>query len=136
MSGKSFRHPITPRKRKVVIRKSVSTISSTPFCYNPCPGLLDSFIALEQQIFLTQQSLQQYYQADRTVAEFIAKMSARCTVPPVIFVRLVWRQEYSDTRFEITNAIQRLQIKDIYLRYGFDHTADPIFKDALGLALV
>ncbi len=133
MSSRSFRHPISPRKRKVVIRKSTSTISSVPFCYNPCPGLLDSFIALENQIFLTQQSLQQYYQPDRAVADFIAQMSARCTVPPVIFA---WRQEYDGVRFDITNAIQRLQIKDIYLRYGFDHTADPIFKDALGLTLV
>jgi hypothetical protein len=134
-SGRSYRHPIVSRRRKVIIRPSATIISSAPFCYNPCPGLRDAFIALENQIFLTEQALQQYYQPDRAVSEFIARMDARCTVPPVIFVRLVWRQE-NPRPFNINEIMDRLDIKDIYVRYGFQYKDDPIFNDTLGRTLV
>ena len=110
--------------------------SSESYCFEPCPGIADAFISLELAIFNTQRTLQQYYQPQRAVSEFIAKMNAKCIVPPVIFVRLVWRESYKGVSFNINNAIHRLQIKDIYLTYGFDHKSDPIFKDALGLTLV
>jgi hypothetical protein len=98
--------------------------------------MLEALIALENNIFLTQQALQQYYQPDRAVSEFIAKMYARCSVPPTIFVRLAWREQYPTTVFNINNPFHRLQIKDIYLIYGFDYLKDPLFKDTLGLTLI
>lgn len=132
-----FRHPIYGVKPKVVVRPSRQVASGTnSYCFEPCAGIIDSFIALELAIYNIECALQQYYQPNRAVAEFIAKMSARCSVPPVIFVRLVWRETNVGVAFNINNAIHRLQIKDIYLRYGFDYLGDPLFKDVLGLTLI
>ena len=66
----------------------------------------------------------------------IAPMSATANVSDKLFVRLTWRQTYPDVVFATDNALQRLQIKAIYLEYGLDHRKDPLFKDALGLSLV
>lgn len=131
-----YRHPIYGRKPRVIIRPSVPTTSSETYCYNPCPGLIDSFIALEDAIFNVERALQQYYQANRAVADFIAKMSARCTVHPMVFVRLVWRQAHPNETFNIMDPLQRLQIKYIYIYFNLNYKDDPLFKDALGLTLI
>ena len=132
----NYRHPIYGVKQRVVVKPKAKVVSSVPYCYDPCPGILDAFLALESAIFNTERALQQYYEPARAVSEFVAKMSARCTVPPVIFVRLVWRNSFPKEVFDITNPINRLQIKDIYLAFGFDYTGDPLFKDALGKTLI
>jgi hypothetical protein len=131
-----FRHPIYGTKPRVVIRPAAQTVSSAPYCYQPCPGIDDAFISLEEMIFNLERALQQYYQPQRVVSEFIAQMSARCYVPPAILVRLAWREAHPGVRFEITDRIQRLQIKFIYIQFGYDYTDDPLFKDALGLTLI
>jgi hypothetical protein len=99
---------------------------------------LDVFLALETTIFNTERALQQYYQPARAVSEFIARMTARCAIPPVVFVRLAWRNSHPTELFNINSPMNRLQIKDIYLAYGFGilYQDDPLFKDALGLTLI
>ena len=136
MSSNRYRHSIYGVKPRVVLRKNAAVASSVVECYNPCPSLLDSFLAFEEALFNTERTLQQYYQPNRAIADFIANMTARCGIPPVVFVRLAWRQAYQNTLFDINNAIHRLQIKDIYLSYNFEYRNDPLFKDALGLTLV
>jgi len=135
-SHTKYRHPIYGVKPRVVLRQNAAVASSKNACYDPCPGLFDVFLALEQTIFNTQRALQQYYQPARAVSDFIARMTARCAIPPVVFVRLAWRNSHSTELFNINNPINRLQIKDIYLAYGFEYRNDPLFKDALGLTLI
>ena len=67
--------------------------------------------------------------------EIVGSMSVRAYLPPVLYVRVTWRQRYPDKLFDTKNILQRLQIKGIYLEYGMDHRADPLFKDSLGLTL-
>jgi len=131
-----YRHPIYGTTRRVIVRPVSKVVSTEPYCYEPCPGIDAAFVALEDAIFNLERTLQQYYQAQRVVSEFIAKMSGRCFLPPAIFVRLVWREAHKDVKFDITNTMHRLQIKYIYVRYGFDYSDEPLFKDALGLTLV
>lgn len=131
-----YRHPIYGINRRVIVRPASNVVSSEPYCYDPCPGIDATFVALEDAIFNLERTLQQYYQAQRIISECVANMSARCFLPPAIFVRLVWREANKDVRFDITNVMHRLQIKYIYVRYGFDYSDEPLFKDALGLTLV
>lgn len=136
-----YRHPIYGVKRRVVIQPTAATATSGNTCYEPCPGIENAFIALEAAIFNIERALQQFYQPQRAVSDFIAKMSARCFVPPAILVRLVWRETYTGVKFDITDRIQRLQIKYIYMMYSatnpdFNYRDDPLFKDALGLTLI
>ena len=136
MSSHRYRHPIYGIKKRVVVRPVNKVVSSESYCYEPCPGIDAAFFALEDAIFNLERTLQQYYQSQRVVSEFVAKMSARCFIPPVLFVRLVWRETYKGEKFDTTNVMHRLQLKYIYLQYGFSYSDEPLFKDALGLTLV
>ncbi len=53
-------------------------------------------------------------------------MGARGGVPIPIFVRLVWRSRHDGVKFEKT-PVQLIQLRDIYLEWGFDPTTDKIF---------
>lgn len=64
--------------------------------------------------------------------EIVGQMTARARLPPVLFVRITWRQMYPNKFFDTNNVYHRLQIKDIYLKYHLDHTNDPLFNDIIG----
>jgi hypothetical protein len=59
-------------------------------------------------------------------APYVARMGARGGVPIPIFVRLVWRSRHDGVKFEKT-PVQLIQLRDIYLEWGFDPTTDKIF---------
>lgn len=67
--------------------------------------------------------------------EIVGSMSARAYMPPVLYVRVTWRQRYPDKMFDTNNLLHRLQIKGLYLEFGFDHRVDPLFKDDIGRPL-
>ena len=131
------RRPIYGGKPKIVITTPADdTTDTVPLCAEECPGIRDAYLAVEASIMKVQQSLQQYFEVMRVVSQMVARMTARGRVPIPIFVRLYWREYNPNVKFDINNPIHRLQIKDIYLLYGWDYRTDPIFKDALGLTLV
>jgi hypothetical protein len=101
-----------------------------------CPDLDKVFSDFEEFVRFVQQTVQKSYPITAIISEFVAAMSARTTVRPVLFVRLVWRERNPGVYFDINYTLHRLQIKGIYLEYGADHRGDPLFKDALGLTLV
>lgn len=136
MSNRS-RRPVYGGKPKIVITTPADdTTDTVPLCAEECPGIRDAYLAVEESILKVQQSLQQFFEVTRAVSQFIARMSARGIVPIPIFVRLYWREHNPGVRFDINNGIHRLQIKDVYLLYGWNYLTDPLFQDALGLTLV
>jgi hypothetical protein len=113
-----------------------SLVGST-YCQSlMCPDLDKVFSDFEEFVRFVQQTVQKSYPITAIISEFVAAMSARTTVRPVLFVRLVWRERNPGVYFDINYTLHRLQIKGIYLEYGADHRGDPLFKDALGLTLV
>jgi hypothetical protein len=101
-----------------------------------CPDLDKVFSDFEEFVKFVQQTVQKSYPITAVISEFVAAMNARTGVRPVLFVRLVWRERNPGVYFDINYPLHRLQIKGIYIEYGVDHRADPLFKDALGLTLV
>lgn len=73
------------------------------------------------------QTVTDLYPTGRAMANYIAKMSARGSVPVPLFIRLAWRKEHPTIAFDSTR-LQLLQIKDLYLSYGFDWTQDKLFE--------
>lgn len=73
------------------------------------------------------QTVVDLYPTGRAMAEYIAKMSARGGVSVPLFIRLAWRKEHPKDPFDSTR-LQLLQIKDLYLRYGFDWKQDKLFE--------
>lgn len=100
------------------------------------PFVTDSLLALSSLFSVLESLVEVFFPASSILAPMIAPMSATVNVSDKLFVRLTWRQTYPDVVFDTKNALQRLQIKAIYLEYGMDHKKDPLFKDALGLSLV
>lgn len=98
--------------------------------------MLDSFLTLNDLIYTIEQTIPEHFSVDGVIAEFVAQISGRTFVPPPVYVRLVWRQENPTVRFDMKDRIHRLQIKDIYVRLGYDYTLDRMFQDTIGLSLI
>ena len=107
-------------------------------CLPACPDICGTYIAVERLIYNFQLAIKEFFPSFTAVSTFIANMSGRASVPPTIFVRLAWRTVHDGVAFDIKNAIHRLQIKAIYIQYGWSDLVprDPLFKDALGLTLL
>ena len=101
-----------------------------------CPDLDKVFSDFEEFVRFVQQTVQKSYPITAIISEFVASMQARTTVRPVLFVRLAWRERNPGVYFDVNYPLHRLQIKGLYIEYGFVHRNDPLFKDALGLTLV
>jgi hypothetical protein len=114
-----------------------NSVASSSYCQSlMCPDLDKVFTDFSEFVKFVQQTVQKSYPITAIISEFVAAMQARTAVRPVLFVRLVWRERNPGVYFDINYALHRLQIKGIYIEYGVDHRADPLFKDALGLTLV
>jgi hypothetical protein len=113
-----------------------SVASPSGVCINPCANIRDTFIAFSDLIYKVERTIPFNYTVEGAISEFVADMKARAYVSPALFVRLVWRHENPDVKFEIDNRIHRLQIKDIYARYKYNYLADRLFQDAIGQTLV
>lgn len=77
-----------------------------------------------------------YFPESYVLNQVIGQMRALARLPPKLFVRVTWRQRNPNIYFDDRNVLHRLQIKGIYLEFGGDYCEDPLFKDALGVALV
>lgn len=115
----------------------VNGIASGAYCQSlMCPDLDKVFSDFEEFVKFVEQTVQKSYPITAIINEFVAQMTAKATIRPVLFVRLVWRERNPGVYFDINYPLHRLQIKGLYIEYGFNHRADPLFKDALGLTLV
>ena len=101
-----------------------------------CPDLDKVFSDFSEFVKFVEQTVQKSYPITAIINEFVASMSARTGVRPVLFVRLAWRERNPGVYFDINYPLHRLQIKGLYIEYGVDYRNDPLFKDALGLTLV
>lgn len=114
-----------------------NSVVSSSYCQSlMCPDLDTVFSDFAEFVKFVEQTVQKSYPITAVITEFVAAMSAKTGVRPVLFVRLVWRERNPGVYFDINYPLHRLQIKGIYIEYGVDHTGDPLFKDALGLTLV
>lgn len=68
------------------------------------------------------------YPAAHASATYIAKMTARGFIHPVLFTRIAWRKLYTGQEYT-GSLVQIMQIKDIYLSYGLDWTSDTLFDN-------
>jgi hypothetical protein len=102
-----------------------------------CPPLKPLLMELNNLFTEVQKVVHTFYTIEGVVADFIAEMTGRTFVKPVIFVRLAWREEHPGEYFDLLNPLQRLSLLDIYIRYGLKIyiDLDPLFKDDMGCML-
>jgi hypothetical protein len=136
MSTRGYFKSIYGSRKKVLVSPSAAAAANGGICVPGCPDIRDSFLALNDLIYTIEQSIPVHFSVDGVISEFVAPISARGYVSPPVFVRLIWRQENPNVRFNSDDSIHRLQIKDIYIRLGYNYTKDRMFQDTIGLALV
>ena len=123
----------TSEMSRLTAEKIKTFSASRPTC-PPLKPLLEDLAELFTQV---QRVVKDFYTIEGVVAQVIADMTARTYVKPVIFVRLVWREENTGVYFDIANRLHRLALLDIYFRYNLRSyiDADPLFKDDMGCIL-
>jgi hypothetical protein len=57
---------------------------------------------------------------------FIGNMTATSSTTPPVFTRMMWIQENKDIKFNKTNPIHILQLKDKYMQLRLDWKQDPL----------
>jgi hypothetical protein len=70
-----------------------------------CPDLDKVFSDFEEFVKFVEQTIQKSYPITAVITEFVAAMSAKTGVRPVIFVRLVWRERNPGIYFDINRSI-------------------------------
>jgi hypothetical protein len=122
--------------KTVSVTNEEAALAEKGICIPRYPDILDSFLSLNELIYTIEQTIPVHFSVDGAITEFVAQMSGRAFVSAPMYVRLVWRQEHPRERFDMNDRIHRLQIKDIYVRLGYDYKLDRMFQDKIGLTLV
>jgi hypothetical protein len=81
-------------------------------------------------------TVDKYFPETYAVNQITAQVRGLAVLPPIMYVRITWRQRYPGVYFDNQDVIHRLQIKGIYIEMGEDYCQDPLFKDALGVTLI
>jgi hypothetical protein len=125
------------RRTSEMSRITASKVKKGEMGAGSCPQLKPLLTELNNLFTEVQKVIHTFYTIEGVVADFIAEMTGRTFVKPVIFVRLAWREEHPGEYFELTNPLQRLSLLDIYIRYGLKSyiDLDPLFKDDMGCLL-
>lgn len=71
-------------------------------------------------------AIDRFYNPFFGVAQVIGNMSMSASVPTVIYVRIIWVNTHSGTKFDKTNTIHLEDLKFIYNNIGMDWHQDPL----------
>ena len=122
---RSYRHSIYGSRK--------STNTALAECCKQMNDIIRSTTGLMAAVMST---VDAFFPQDLVVTQVIGQMRGLARLPPKLFVRVTWRQRNPTVYFDDRNVLHRLQIKGIYLEFGGNYCDDPLFKDALGVALV
>lgn len=123
--NRSYRHAIYGSRK--------TTNSALAQC---CKQMNDIIRSVAGMMVSVMNTVDSYFPESYVLNQVIGQMRALARLPPKLFVRVTWRQRNPNIYFDDRNVLHRLQIKGIYLEFGGDYCEDPLFKDALGVALV
>lgn len=135
MSYRSTRHPIYGVRTRKVSTKT----GESPCVRVVCPDLTPAFVALATYIKESSEVIGTCYDRPALVSEFIAPIRGKMLMSPRLLIRVLWRQTYPTGIFNINDVYHRLQIKDLYIAYGYSYAVyslDPLFRDAIGAPLI
>lgn len=136
MSARGYFKSMYGEPKTVAVTNEEAALAESGVCIPRYPDILDSFLSLNELIYTIERTIPVNFSVDGVIAEFVAEMSGRAFVSPAVYVRLIWRQEHATVRFDMNDRIHRLQIKDIYVRLGYDYKLDRMFQDTIGLSLI
>lgn len=123
--NRSYRHSIYGSRK--------TTNAAVEQC---CKQMNDIIRSVSGMMVAVMSTVDAYFPANYVLNQVIGQMRGLALLSPKLFVRLTWRQRNPNVYFDDRNVLHRLQIKGIYLEFGGNYCDDPLFKDALGSALI
>ena len=115
--------------------KQIYGISSIPPCDTTvCTSMFPMKLyldALTNTIGNMIEVIDKFFPATLAFAQVIADMSITSSVPPGMFVRLVWAKRNPGVKF-INDTLNNIQLKQIYLEFDLDWRSDPYLTSVLG----
>jgi hypothetical protein len=84
------------------------------------------FSQLVLMLKATEDVITKFFPVAQAFAPIIADMKAEMTMPPFIFVRLVWADQHKGVVFDKTRYKHIVDMIDLYYQYKFDPKTDPM----------
>jgi hypothetical protein len=92
-----------------------------------CPvGLNALFANLVMMLEETKEVINTFFPVAKAFAPIIADMKVEVTMPPFIFVRLVWADQHKGVAFNKTKYKHIIDLIDLYYQFKFDPKTDPL----------
>jgi len=116
---------------------SVATYFTGTSCNASCPTAMKQILLdLIALVNITQNVVDRFFPATKATAPFVSKMGYSLQVPMNIYILLVYMNIYPGRKFDPTNAINVLNLKDIYLSMNLPYIDDPFIKNAIASGLI
>jgi hypothetical protein len=116
---------------------SVATYSTGTSCNASCPTAMKQILLdLIALVNITQDVVDRFFPATSSIAPFVSKMGYHVNIPLNIYVLLVYMDIYPNRKFDPTNAINVLNLKDVYLSMNLPYIDDPFIQNAFASGLI
>jgi hypothetical protein len=88
-------------------------------------GLLKEF---SETVVQTAVNVEEFFPGATAFARLVAPMGATLTLSPALMMRFLWMKAHPGIMFDSMNHTALLQLKDLYLKHGFDWTTDAVLN--------
>ena len=88
-------------------------------------GLLKEFT---ETVVQTAINVEEFFPGATAFARLVAPMGATVTMSPALTMRFLWMKAHPGILFDSMNHTALLQLKDLYLKHGFDWTTDAVLN--------
>ena len=116
---------------------SVATYSTGTSCNASCPTAMKKILLdLIALVNITQNVVERFFPSTKAMASYIAKMSYKASISPIVFVYLKYIELYPGTKIDMTNSISLINLMDVYLKYNIPWIQDPILSVAVSTGII
>lgn len=111
---------------------TASTYDTGTSCNASCPsGLKQLLRDITALVKITKDVVGRFFPPTTSTAPFVSKLGYSVSLPPAIYVLLVYGDLYPNHKLDNTNVIDLLNLKDIYLMLNLPWQNDRILADAV-----
>jgi hypothetical protein len=83
---------------------------------------------LTETVSQTAVNVELFFPGSTAFANLVAPMGATLTMSPALMMRFLWMKAHPGIIFDSMNHTALLQLKDLYLKYGYDWTTDRVLN--------
>lgn len=93
------------------------------------PSIESSLSTFLRLLEIMRNNIEQYFPATNVASQIRGSFTVGLMVPPIILVRLIWRDRNPGGTQDRTNPLYLNALRDIYLEMMIDPKTDPLLKE-------